>query len=480
MSTSPRIATAATERTVQAALTPRTARTVADRAWRTHVLLRGDDRWLVGVCAACARAWGVPRAMVRAQILLLTPLGLGVPLYLLGALLLPRQRADGNIVGGPIPWIDLPRIARYLFLLVAAVPLVLVLYVWLSFLGYWIPNALAVCLALAMGGGVLLWLAARAAARDRREAMFALLAHRAQLLDEPALSAFLAERRTSLELSGLFTAGRGPEHDGPHAAGHERAAHRPFRSRQPRRPAASARTILAVLAAMVAVTALTVLLLNVQPTLLPPGLDAPVLPQAGPVTVGTALAAALGGTMLIILGARGRRSGILLLAALLAAGGALSGGALLRIAHDPSAEPFVLTTADLERDGYHSCPSGLGELDRPVLIDLSDLDAQRAEQLRALSSAQRPDDVPEPVIIDCYRPIGQITVRLPEDPGLVAVTLHGSRSPEVQRQPEDPVVRVWGSVDVGAVDLEEPAAKQDAAEQDDTEHGVSEQDQEDA
>lgn len=473
MSTTPKPPTAATERTVQATLTPRTARTAADRAWRTHVVLRRDDRWLIGVCAALARAWGVPRAMVRAQLLLLTPLGPGIPLYLLAALLLPRQKADGDIVDGPIPWLELPRIARYLALLVAAVPLVLVMYIWLSLLGHWVPNALTVCLALTVGGGVLLWLAARAAARDRREAMLALIARRAQLLDEPALVEFLAERRRSLKHSGLYGAGAGLEHDGPEHDGatqdrsttvsRERTALRTSRPTRPRRPAATARTVLATLAAMVAVAALAVLLLNVQPALLPPGLEAPALPQAGPATVGAALAAALGGAMLIALGVRGRRSGILLLAALLAADGALGGGALLRTVHDPTAEPFIITTADLETERFHSCSSGLGELDRPVLIDLSDLDAQRAEQLRASSSKQS-DGIPDPVIIDCDLLVGQITVRLPEDPTLVAVSLDGSQRFVVHREPDDPAVRVWAHVMLGSAQLEEPARTRDAVE----------------
>lgn len=117
---------------------------------RSSGLVRGDDRWIGGVCSGIALRLGWSPTLVRALVIVCTLFfGFGAALYALGWFLMPDVR-DGHILAEDLiagQW-DWNCLGCFLFLAVAIV----------------IPGAGWVCIALA---ALALWLLAKSGIRQQ-------------------------------------------------------------------------------------------------------------------------------------------------------------------------------------------------------------------------------------------------------------------------------------------------------------------------
>ncbi|MDU2403166.1 MAG: PspC domain-containing protein, partial [Bifidobacterium longum] len=117
---------------------------------RSSGLVRGDDRWVGGVCSGIALRLGWSPTLVRALVIVCTLFfGFGAALYALGWFLMPDVR-DGHILAEDLiagQW-DWNCLGCFLFLAVAIV----------------IPGAGWVCIALA---ALALWLLAKSGIRQQ-------------------------------------------------------------------------------------------------------------------------------------------------------------------------------------------------------------------------------------------------------------------------------------------------------------------------
>lgn len=389
------------------------------------------------MAAAAATAFGLPVRLVRLT---------------LGVLALLAMRPRGS---------DLVALAALLSSLYPA-------FLWIAVVLYGAPSAAAVLLALATGLLVLSGLGARRASQARHGLLLATLARRADLVDPEQLEAFLSEQRrrapwawsspgrsilagagitTDSALERAGSDGVSGPGTGPPRVGRQRA--------HPRRPAVSGRAVVVVLAGMLAVGALTVLVLNLDPGLLPGVAEAPMAPQVGRVGAGFAAAAAVGGIAVVAHGLRGRRSGVLVLAAVLALSGAGGAATWLRLVHDPQAEPIRIEAADLEVGQWSSCPVRPSTWAQPVIIDLQGIDQATVDRLRTRQGAAGLEADRPAISIDCQRALGRITVLLPADEEHVnvwATSMDGS-SDGRHAGHDDAVLEVYGSVLVGEVEI---------------------------
>lgn len=489
MTTTAELDPEAIEQTVVATLTPRTALTAADRARRTALLRRPEESLLAGVCSALGHSAGVPVRLVRLIAVLAGLLGIGIPSYLVGMILLPRI----HVAAAEAPAEE--RIERPLQLLasfsarpvdglalLAVVPSLAGMWLWMGVGLASSPAATGVLIALLVILLGLLLLAARRAAAARRGLMLALLARRADLVEPAQLETFLREqlrrapwawtRRDTEGAALLLAAASTDMAAGASARGDLGSAEDPGEepavpraASRARHPRASARSTMVVLAGMLAVGALTVLVLNVAPELVPAVAAAP-LPRLGRLGVACAAATAVAGIALVILGARGRTSLALVLVGALALTGAVIGGGWLRLTHDPGAEPVRIVAADLEAGSHHTCPVGPSSWSRPVVVDLRGVDAAAVERLRKQQERLGLGDDATAISIDCYRPVGDLTVLLPADPGLVLVhvsapegAVQAGAVPETER-----AVSVSGDLLVGDVTIIEQPATVDEGE----------------
>lgn len=474
------------EQTVRSTLTARSSSTAADRARRSALLREDERRWAAGVCAALARALGVPVRLTRVTALVLALLGIGVPMYLLAMLLVPRtarprtapatadaaqeavtgerERPGDDGVEVPLVAMTTGKVRRAdVAALLALLPAALIGLWWIVAVLARAAALTAVLLALAMLLLGLLGIAARRAGQARRAMILALLARRADLADDQSLEDFLLEQHRRAPWAwdrlahGDARAVLDPEAAQAamsHSEERQSVTGGPGRSR--RRSSASARTVSALLAGMLAVCALVTLVLNLDPDLAPSVADAPLLPQIGRVGAGLAAATALAGLALCVLGWRGRRSLALALAGVLALSGAGLAGTWLRLTVDPQAEPYVLTVDDLEDGMYASCPEGVSTWSRPITIDLRDLTAEDAERIR---EQRQEADVPADGTagrIHCSRMVGSLTVLMPADPGLVEVGLNTlDEWVEAGAWDGDSILGVYGDVLIGPVEIVE-------------------------
>ncbi|MGY5763918.1 PspC domain-containing protein [Brachybacterium sp. DNPG3] len=528
------------ERMLRAAVLPAGSRTPADRVAQGAPMRRPGDRVIAGVCAAIARPLGLPPALIRLIAVLLGLVGLGLPLYLLAALLLPRETIEAEALpvvpagapavpagepaapaGAPAvarpvappvvvrrigtPWSDL-REGRVrttdALVLLALIPVGLLSLWWIVVEALHLRGFLGVLLGLAVVLCVVAVIAAHRGAEARRAFVLVQLARRAGIADDEQLGRFLLEQRRRAPWAwahlaagdaraALETADVGPDDGAPADSGPAGAvaaamqaasagpaaavaaamqqaptsavsgapafpsASRPVRPvrRRPRVPRATPRTLLAVIAGMLLALALTVLVLNLDPSLLPGLSDAQIAPQAGRLAAGFAAAAVVAGVALVVLGLRGRRSVALALVGIIALADAGMGAAWVRLTWDPVAEPYVIDASALDYGSYLDCPSTAEYWSRPIVIDFSGITAERAEELRA----QRPADEEGalPIAVSCTPLVGDVEIRLPEDEDLVSITMATGQS-WFERNAwyeDDPVAQVYGSMMAGRVTL---------------------------
>lgn len=455
-------------RALRAEVSPRRGGGTADRVLRGAPLREPGRGRLAGVCAALAESIGVPVRLLRLIAVLLTLLGPGVPLYLVGMLLCPRS-ADEPGRPAPEDGAEVPltamlrgraRLADALALL-ALLPTLLVGLWWLLVCVLEMPALAAVLGALVVLLGGLVVHAALRSRAARSALVLAALAHRAGITERESLDAFLLEhrRRAPWAWASLGEGRTGPalgEAEAGADGGSSSAdgAQIPSAASRPPRPAVprpSDRTVLAVLAGMLAAAAAGVLVLNLDPGLAPGLAEAWILPQIGRVTAGLWLVTVVAGIALVVIGLRGRRSIVLGLVGVLALLGAGSGTAWVRTVHDPAAAPLILTAEDLSVGDRRTCPQGPETWSQPVTIDLRDVDAADVARWRA--QQEQGGEGPVPVSVDCSPLLGRVTVLLPRDLDGIRVELGSGGDWLEAGAREAPALRVTGWPGVGQVEL---------------------------
>ncbi|MCW1804915.1 PspC domain-containing protein [Brachybacterium squillarum] len=463
------------DQALRAALAPHAGRTAADRVGRGAPLREGADGMVAGVCAALARAAGVPVRVVRVAMALLALLGPGIPLYLLGLLLVPRttdRRAApggvemplGALLGGAARGVDV--VAAVLVL-----PAVVLGAWWLLVLGLYFPGTLAVLGAVVLVLSLLMVLAARRAAEARRTLVLATLARRAGVADDAALEELLLEQRRrapwAWERLGegdaravLYSSAATAREDATTAGAAPRSG-TPRRGRRdrPRAPRASVRTVLAVLAGMLAATAAGLLVTSLRPALVPELGASPLLPVVGRIATGATLATVVAAVALVVLGARGRRSIVLVIAGVLALTGTGLGATWLRLTQDTGQAPLVITGADLDPLLPPACPDVDSTWSRTVVVDLSAVTAADVESWRAQQQEAGQD--PTAVVIACSPVAARTTVRMPEDLSLVRALVQDPwSSTEAGTAQDEPGVIVYWSTQLGTVRIEDAHGKE--------------------
>ena len=469
------------EQAMRAALDPAAGRTAADGVGRGGPLREDGTGIVAGVCAALARATGTPVRLVRLTAVLLALLGPGIPLYLLGMLLIARRtdraEAPGGVetplralIGGAVRGVDV----LALVLLLPALPLSLL---WLLLLAVDHRGVLAALGSVALVLLLLLGLAARRAVLARRALVLAALARRAGIIEDAQLGQFLLEQRrrapwawqqlgrgewrSVLEVPG-DSAVTGADGSGsgvgldpgtePGAGATPARWLRRGRGSRPRRPRASGRTVLAVLAGMLAALALGMLVTNLRPDLVPALDDPSPLPQVGRIGTGFALATLVAGAALVVLGARGRRSLLLLLAGVLALAGTGAGAAWLRLTQDTGLPPLVISAEDFDPMRQADCPDPGATWGRSVIVDLSSVTAADVGAWRTQQLAEGGD--PQPVIIGCDVLAGRTTLRMPEDDSLLRGYLGSSWSGiEVGTGGDETGIVIYWTTLVGTVEV---------------------------
>ncbi len=433
----------AVEQTIRAAIAPRRRRGPVEQALLSGLLRRDDNRWVSGVCAAVARAVGLPVRLVRLEAFLLLLLGIGPALYLVATLLLPREVGEGQN-----PEIETPRsradsgrgrVGDALALLAVLPALGLGLF-WLFILYFSLPSLVGLLLVVAAVIALVLRLAAHRAQESRRAVILAGLAARAGLEDEDALREFLREQQSrapwafggAVQQTGEgsvsqaeATSGDGAAPTGQHPAG-QQPARRSFpglgRHSADPRTHISSRTVSATFALMAVAVAAMLTVLNLDPGLAGSVAQGPLLPQLGRIAAGLGAASLVAAIVLIHQGLKGRYSVLLAAAATLTLVGTVGGTLWLRLTHDPQAEPVQIDASHMTYGEQRSCPQGLEAWRRPVVIDLRDLNEADAHRLRAQATEQAGNASGALSFVDCTQTaFPHATILMPKDPNLVSV-----------------------------------------------------------
>jgi phage shock protein PspC (stress-responsive transcriptional regulator) len=416
---------------------PRHASRVA--ALRTGVLRRPDHRVLGGVCAALAAAWGMPVRLVRAEMVLLALLGVGLVLYPVLVLALPGQVPPGE--RGRHGGEEDPEIRRGVglagnaLLVLAGLAAVVVAGWWIAILIRVVPILLVVLVPLTVVIGVVIAVGGLRAVRARQAYLLGELVRRAGIADEEELDRILrAHRRrapgawdaealssrarvapvagedpssvvgsgspAAPDGAGIGTAagdggggptdlgsagGAGPHGRGPHPRGRQSGGGRPDRSRGSTDPAQARWSLLCTATLLVAI-AVPLGVLTLWPGIVARIADGMPLPQVFTAGITAAVVALVAGVLLIVGGRHGRRSRWTGVAGVMALVMVLGTTAWTRVIDPEDAEPVVMRVTEYQPGYSLSCPeSGSGSWARPVVIDLRDL--------RVTTSAKKADRI---------------------------------------------------------------------------------------
>lgn len=406
-------------------------------ALRSALLRRAGEGHVTGLCAALARAGGLPVRLVRAAAIGLLGLGVGLPLYLLITLLIPRERVVAGPSGSELTLVDRPvrcllrgRPGRGdLLLALVLLPAVVAaaLWVWWFVLENPAPLRLLVPVELLLLV-ILAWGAVRAR-RARTAYLFAQLGRRAGLMDEDELARTVLELRRyaprawAAEGGGLDPAPSeavGPSPGG--ARGRRRAA------RMLRPPTLSPRTTLAAAGLLLMLGTLTFIIVSVAPQLAPGLGTAPLLPGIGRLAVAAGAMTVTTGAMLVTVGLRRRRSLALALIGCLTLSVFGAGVVWVRMTDVSGSEPIVVQVEQYSPGAAVDCaPGGARSWNRPVVIDLSAV-RMPAGGIAEVQRAWRQDNPGAPesgmdlsMVVSCDRPVGSVTVLLPPADAGIAV-----------------------------------------------------------
>ncbi|MDO5661378.1 MAG: PspC domain-containing protein [Brachybacterium sp.] len=455
------------EETLHALAVSRRRADAFQRAHRAGLLRRAGEGHVAGVCAALARGNGLPVRLVRLAAVGLLPFGIGVPLYLLGMLLLPREaapRPDGRREID-IPWRSLigggPRRGDVLVVAGLVVSAVLCL-LWLDLVLarmlplLWVIVPYVTVLLAVLGVGAI------RARRARADYLLAELSRRAGILDEREFETAL---RTLRQDAPRAWAGQEPAGTPLGPAPRERKA-RPGR---PRAAAFGGRRTMLSLALLLAAGTVVFGLVTLVPALAPAFVG--VAPLDGVARVGTAAAVVtvLAGVLLVHLGWHRRRSPVLGSIGVLAFTVFAISVVWVRLTDSTGSEPILVEVDRYQPGASIVCPGdGVREWNRPVVIDLSQmqappdgdaLDQQWYSQWGVSESQEPTPDVS--MYLECSRRVGDVQVILPPPDIGVAVegrltsTLGTSEGPVPVLQgvwdARSPVVHMDGSLGVGSI-----------------------------
>lgn len=362
----------------------------AERALRTGVLRDPAAGFTGGVCAALGAAWGVPAAMIRALAVLLTLLGIGPLLYLLGLLLLPAFPPAVQPAGQPGGAGQRPDAAQPVrrgtgttgdvLIVMAMIPAGIGALIWMLLLLTELRTLPVLVVLVLVPLVTAVAVSARRAQRARLAYLLGGLGERAGVVGPEELAAVMQEhaRRAPWALASASvrpvasvpSAPEAPQSEQPDAPRLDEAS-----SRAPRSPI-SLRPHLLRATALLAVGALAVAglaLLQSSASWVPDGAPLPAAWIAG----GTAAAVLVTAGMLMIwAGLRGQRAVGTALVALAALPVLVLGAGWARLTFDPRAEPAIFTVDQYAPGGFVDVCGGqdASTLAQPVVVDLSGLE----------------------------------------------------------------------------------------------------------
>ena len=416
-----------TDRTIAALATAQTNSDATTFALRYGLARRPGEGLAAGVCTALAHAYGLPVRLVRIWTLALVLLGPGLFVYLVFYLALPRPervRARGGVevrAGTENARYDTPARAvirrrpqpgdLIVALLVLPALALGVAIVW-AYIAY-APIVLAFLVPISLVLGVIVVWGGWRASRARTTYLFMRLAEQAGIIDDREALRTLARLRSEAPAAwGAEGDPSSPDSNDARGAGMIRG-----------------RTVLWLFAALVFLGVAVFSLVSYLPGLFPalnPNGPLEVIPRVG---VGAAAITLACGTVLIIAGARGKRSRQILafgIASLLVFAVSVS---WVRLTDSRGNAPIYMSVDEFQPGSYLECTGGgVREWSRPVVIDLSELgDPPTDEEARASWAVANGE--PDPLLVDlsltivCNRSVGNITVILPEEDWRVNSTL---------------------------------------------------------
>ncbi|MCT2150206.1 PspC domain-containing protein [Dermabacter vaginalis] len=415
------------DRTIKALATAQAASDATTFALRYGLARRPGEGLAAGVCTALAHAYGLPVRLVRVWTLALVLLGPGLFVYLVFYLALPRPERTRARGGADIRTnveearYDTPARAiirrrpqpgDLIVALLVLPALALGVAIGWAYVAY-APIVLAFLVPISLVLGVIVVWGGWRASRARTTYLFMRLAEQAGIIDQrQALRTLARLRREAPGAWGVEGDLFGPGAHGAHAA-----------------PRLRGRTVLWLFAAFiflgVAVFSLVSYLPGLFPALNPNG-PLEVIPRIG---VGAAAIALASGTVLIIAGARGKRSRQILAFGLASLFVFSVSVAWVRLTDSRGNTPIYMSVDEFQPGSYLECtPGGIREWSRPVVIDLSELGEPPTDE-EARGTWAVANGEPDPLLVDlsltimCNRPVGNIEVILPEEDWRVNSTL---------------------------------------------------------
>lgn len=446
-------------------------------ALRTGILRRHGRGPIAGVCAALAEAGGLPPRTVRLAALGLLALGIGLPLYVGIALVIPRESIAADEADAPTgrPDVDRPILAVLglrartgdVMLALALVPAVLLAYAWVSLIVLGEPAPLLPLVPIeAVILIVLSWAAVRAR-RARTSYLFAQLGQRAGILDE----AELAETVEALQRAAPAAWGSGAP--GPAARRRRSSARGRDMPDAPRLAprGLGARGTLALLASLLGLGTAVFLLVSMMPGLVPVLGDSATLPGIGRLAAAAGAIAVAAGVVLVALGLARRRSAAGAVAGLLALALFAGGVTWVRLTDGGDQTPIVVTLDSYAPGFQDVCAGAASSWSRPVVLDLRALAADREEALarwQRENPGRAASEADLTMSLACDRTVGDLTVLLPSASSGVTVVsslepLLGSTSGPQPVGPaswsaEVPSVMLYGTLSAGDLTYVEAAS----------------------
>lgn len=397
-------------------------------ALRGGVLRRPGEGHIAGVCAALATAGGLPPRLVQLTAIGLLALGVGLPLYLLLALLLPRERVDGpeETHRIDVPLVALARLRPGrgdVLSALAVIPAAVAGYFWLVFVSFQEAAPLRLLIPIvAVAVAVLVWGAVRAR-RARSAYLFAELGRRAGVLDDAELARTVAELR---RYAPRAWSNERPDRAAPAPAvpparrsTRTRRASRLPRSASRPRPL-GARAAAGAIGILLVVGTVAFILVALFPYLAPGLASTGTLPGIGRLGAAAAVTTVAAGALLIGIGIGRRRSLAISLVGVLAFATFAASVVWVRLTDDSDSSPLVVAV-DAYAPGYvDACATdGPRRWNRTVVIDLSAMTDPAAqsptplERWRAENPGSDDDDAYLTMVIACSRAAGDVRVVLP-------------------------------------------------------------------